>query len=84
MAKVPQPLADIQLETFADDTTVQKSRPKHEPICQEINLYLFILYNWFKERNSIYFSLKIIINGEKVPTVKQPKILGVTFDNLFH
>ncbi len=27
--------------------------------------------------------LPILINGSKVPTVKQPKILGVTYDNLY-
>ena len=101
MSKMPQPPGDIQLVTYADDTTVQKSGPKHEPICQDINLYLNILDNWFKERNlfispskssaTIFttfsneanFDLPIFINGQKVPTVKQPKILGVTFDNLF-
>ena len=56
MAKMPSPPSDTQLETYADDTTVQKSGPKHEPICQDINLYLDILDNWFKERN-LFFPL---------------------------
>ena len=33
--------------------------------------------------NEVSLDLPIYINDEKVPTVKQPKILGVTFDNLF-
>ena len=101
MAKMPQPAGDILLVTYADDTTVNKSGPKHEPICKELNAYLDVLDKWFKERNlfisptkssatifttypkEVGLDLPIYINNQKVPTVKQPKILGVTYDNLF-
>ena len=100
MAKIPQPPVGINFESYADNTTVLGKGPKHEPVCQEINLYLDVLDNWFKQRN-LYISptkssatifttfsgdvntdLPIHINGQKVPSVKQPKILGVTFDNM--
>ena len=100
MAKMPQPPEGTKLGTYADDTTVARSGPLIEPICQEINVYLNTLDNWFKERNlfisapkstatifttapgEVNTELPIFINDNKVPTVKQPKILGVTFDNL--
>ena len=43
MAKMPQPAGDILIVTYADDTTVNKSGPKHEPICKELNAYLDVL-----------------------------------------
>ena len=33
--------------------------------------------------NEVSTDLPVYINGDKVPSVKQPKILGVTFDNQF-
>jgi hypothetical protein len=40
MAKIQQPPEGINLESYADDTTVFGKGPKLEPICLEINLYL--------------------------------------------
>ena len=102
MSKMPQPPGNILLDTYADDTTLQNSGPKYEPLCQELSLYLDTLDDWFKERNlfispskstATIFStfsgdcnidLPVYIKGDKVPTVKKPKLLGVTYDNLFN
>ena len=101
MSTMPQPSGTIKLVTYADDGTALNSGTKIEPICQELNVYLEDLNQWFKGRNlsisaekssATLFTtaryecnteLPIYLNGEKVPSVKQPKILGVIFDNLF-
>ena len=98
MAKIPQPPGTIALHTYADDSTVSNSGPIIKPICNELNLYLSTLENWFKNRNlfispskssatlfttatnEVNLELPIEINGERVPTVKNPKLLGVHFD----
>ena len=102
MAKMPQPPGNIKLSGYADDNTILNSGKHYKPLCDEINLYLNILDDWFKSRNlmispskstatifttdtnDINIDLPIHIKNNKVPTVKKPKILGVTFDNLFN
>ena len=51
MAKIQQPLEGINLESYADDTTVFGKGPKLEPICLEINLYLDVHDTRFKQKN---------------------------------
>ena len=101
MSKMPKPPGNIKLVSYADDSNALNSGPKIEPICQEINIYLDILDDWFISRNlfispakstatlfttapgEVSVQLDIKIKDTIVPTVKQPKFLGVTYDNLF-
>jgi len=51
MSKMPLPTGNIELVTYADDSNTLNSGPHIEPICQELNIYLNILDDWFKSRN---------------------------------
>ena len=51
MSKMPLPPGNIKLVTYADDSNVLKSGVHLGPICQELNIYLGTLENWFSERN---------------------------------
>lgn len=51
MSKMPLPPGNIKLVTYADDSNVLKSGVHLGPVCQELNIYLGTLENWFSERN---------------------------------
>ena len=89
MSPMPTPPPKVKLTTYADDGSVMARDKKIQPICDRLNLYhLFIspakssatvFITWSNE-NSI--NLPIFIDGVKVLTVKDPKILGVTLTPL--
>ena len=86
---MPNPSPKVKVTTYADDGSVMARDKKIQPICDRLNLYhLFIspakssatvFITWSNE-NSI--NLPIFIDGVKVLTVKDPKILGVTLTPL--
>lgn len=51
MSKMPAPPGTIKLVSYADDSNVLNSGPHLEPICEELNIYLNTLDEWFKKRN---------------------------------
>ena len=51
MSKMPSPPGKIKLVSYADDSNVLNSGRKLDPICQELNVYLATLDDWFRERN---------------------------------
>ena len=89
MSPMPNPSPKVKVTTYADDGSVMARDKKIQPICDRLNLYhLFIspakssatvFITWSNE-NSI--NLPIFIDGVKVLTVKDPKILGVTLTPL--
>ena len=51
MSKMPLPTGTVKLISYADDSNVLNSGRFLEPVCEELNLYLNILDEWFKKRN---------------------------------
>ena len=87
ISKLPSPPADIKLVTYGDDSTAMSSGPKIGPLntwFKERNLLISApkssatIFTTFS--NEVKTELPIIIDGDKVPTLRDPKILGVTLD----
>ena len=51
MSKLLAPPTGTRLVTYADDSTALRSGPSTDPICLEINNYLYTLNDWFASRN---------------------------------
>ena len=51
MSKMPLPPGNIRLVSYADDSNVLNSGIEIPEVCEEINIYLDTLDNWFKSRN---------------------------------
>ena len=93
-----QPPAGISVTSYADDCTILTSGNGIDGMCSKVNSYLSDLSRFFSARSltlsptkstaTIFtnwtkeYRLNISVDGTKIPTVNNPKILGVTLDSL--
>ena len=85
MSGLPTPSDGIKLTLYADDCTSYASGPTISPICEKLNSYLTTMHEWFEEHDlelSPGKSTATVFGQHTVPTMKNPKILGVTLDSL--
>ena len=57
MVDMPAPLGNIELTTYADNSTSLNSGPRIEPLCK-LNIYLGTVNQWFKSRNLLFSAAK--------------------------
>ena len=93
--KLPSPPSTVRIISYADDGTVTLTGTAFQRSEENINVYLpdlhFLGHNGINKyphlygllqswTNEVTRELNININGQKIPTAKQPKVLGLNFD----
>ena len=96
LATLPEPPPNISLISYTDDCTVFSSGVNNNEVCTDITCYFFRnrYLRMSAPKSSVFLfttctkEVKKILNmkveGQRIPTVRYPKILVVTFDNLLY